>query len=490
MKKVLCFFIYALPLFCIAQKQGNIWYFGSHAGLDFNSGIPVPLSNGQTYTPDGTPIEGTAVMSDNNGSLLFYTNGNKIWNRNQQLMPNGDSLFSTFSSTQGALIIPQPGSSRYYYVFTVDDFYLDDLKYGFRYSVVDICLDGGLGDVISNRKNIKLLDTVAEKLTGVRHANGTDYWIIVHKYYSDAFYSYHLASTGIVGSVISHIGSRHPVAYGPQNSGYALGYMKASPNGQKLVVVSGNGYGLAEYFDFNRSTGVVSNFVNIQADSTYCYYGASFSPDNSKLYIACWLNDNGVYQFDLTAGGGNPNSVRGSKYKVAGQSPSHWAMQLGTDGKIYIATDTDYLSVINNPNNTGANCNYADSVIHLIGGTGTQDDGLPNFIDSYDYSNILYSCTTAQDTCPEIFIPSLFSPNNDGNNDFECIYGDKCLQSLHFVVYDRWGEKVFETNNSKDCWDGTFKGQRMNSAVFVYYLTAILISGEQIVKSGNISLVR
>jgi hypothetical protein len=138
MKKGIIYLFCFLPLLGIAQKQGNIWYFGTHAGLDFNSGIPVPLSNGQTYTPDGTPIEGTAVMSDNTGLLLFYTNGNKIWNKNHQLMPNGDSILSTFSSTQGALIVPQPGSSRYFYVFTVDDFYLDKLKYGFRYSIVDI----------------------------------------------------------------------------------------------------------------------------------------------------------------------------------------------------------------------------------------------------------------------------------------------------------------------------------------------------------------
>lgn len=65
------------------QKQGNIWYFGDHAGLDFNNGSPVALIDGQTYSPDGTAIEGTAAISDSLGSLLFYTNGMKIWNKNQ-----------------------------------------------------------------------------------------------------------------------------------------------------------------------------------------------------------------------------------------------------------------------------------------------------------------------------------------------------------------------------------------------------------------------
>src|SRR5208337_2415349 len=124
--------------------------------------------------------------------------------------------------------------------------------------------DSGFGDIMKEKKNIKLLDTVCEKLTAVRHANGTDYWVIVHKYYSDAFFSYHLSSAGIVDTVISHIGSRHPLSSLPPNiTGYSLGYLKASPNGQKLCIVSGNGYGIAEYFDFDKSSGVISNCVNI-----------------------------------------------------------------------------------------------------------------------------------------------------------------------------------------------------------------------------------
>jgi hypothetical protein len=391
MKKILNILLIIIPLLCSAQKQGNIWYFGDHAGLDFNSGIPIPLTNGQTYSEDGTTIEGSSVISDSSGSLLFYSNGNKIWNKNQQVMPNGDSLLSDFSSTQAALIIPQPGSSRYFYVFTVDDYYKDNLQYGFRYSIVDICLDNGLGDVIKEKKNIKLLDTVCEKLTAIRHANGIDYWVIVHKYYSDAFYSFHLTASGVVDTVISHIGSRHPLSSLPHNTGYSIGQLKASPNGQKLCIVSGNGYGIAEYFDFNKSTGIVSNCVNIQTDSIYCYYGASFSPDNSKIYISCWLNDNGLYQFNLNAGGGNADSVIASKFKISGQMPSHWALQLGSDGKIYIATGGAYLSVINNPNNAGLNCNYSDSTVHVFGNAGN-DSGLPNFIDSYDYSNTTYDC--------------------------------------------------------------------------------------------------
>ena len=91
--------------------------------------------------------------------------------------------------------------------------------------------------------------------------------------------------------------------------------------------------------------------------------------------------------------------------------------------------------------------------------------------------------------CGDVFVPSAFSPNNDGENDLECVYSD-CIESMTFSVYNRWGEKVFETDNMDICWDGTWKGKELNSAVFVYILDAHLITGERFTKKGNISLVR
>ncbi|HXC04942.1 MAG TPA: gliding motility-associated C-terminal domain-containing protein, partial [Bacteroidia bacterium] len=91
--------------------------------------------------------------------------------------------------------------------------------------------------------------------------------------------------------------------------------------------------------------------------------------------------------------------------------------------------------------------------------------------------------------CGEVYVPNFFSPNGDGKNDFECVYGH-CIQTLDFAIYDRWGEKVFETNDPKQCWDGTFRGKLMNSAVFAYYLKATLLNGQVISQKGNITLDR
>lgn len=91
--------------------------------------------------------------------------------------------------------------------------------------------------------------------------------------------------------------------------------------------------------------------------------------------------------------------------------------------------------------------------------------------------------------CGEVFVPSAFSPNNDGENDFECVYSD-CIDYFTFTIYNRWGEKVFETSDMNICWDGTWKGKELNSAVFVYILDGYLIDGQTIQQKGNISLIR
>ncbi|MFI5151316.1 MAG: kelch repeat-containing protein [Bacteroidia bacterium] len=91
--------------------------------------------------------------------------------------------------------------------------------------------------------------------------------------------------------------------------------------------------------------------------------------------------------------------------------------------------------------------------------------------------------------CGEVYVPNFFSPNGDGKNESECVYG-YCIKTLDFAIYDRWGEKVFETTDPKTCWDGTFRGKMMNSGVFAYYLKATLLNGKNISQKGNITLDR
>ncbi|HKR04467.1 MAG TPA: hypothetical protein VJY62_07510, partial [Bacteroidia bacterium] len=132
------------------QNQYNIWYFGDSSGVDFNSGIPVALSNSSMYA-----FEGCAVMCDSSGNILFYTNGGDhgawqggVWNRNHVLMPNGDlnGFNGCNSADQSSLIIPAPGNPSLFYLFTLDCIE-NGLAGGLRFSIIDMTLDNNNGDI-------------------------------------------------------------------------------------------------------------------------------------------------------------------------------------------------------------------------------------------------------------------------------------------------------------------------------------------------------
>jgi gliding motility-associated-like protein len=95
--------------------------------------------------------------------------------------------------------------------------------------------------------------------------------------------------------------------------------------------------------------------------------------------------------------------------------------------------------------------------------------------------------------CADIFVPTILSPNGNGGtaNKKICIYGE-CIVSLTFAVFDRWGEKVFETTdvNLNECWDGTHKGKQLNAGTFAYKLVITRTNNEIIEESGNITLIR
>ncbi|MCB9224381.1 MAG: gliding motility-associated C-terminal domain-containing protein [Crocinitomicaceae bacterium] len=91
--------------------------------------------------------------------------------------------------------------------------------------------------------------------------------------------------------------------------------------------------------------------------------------------------------------------------------------------------------------------------------------------------------------CGEVFVPTAFSPNDDGENDFLCVYTD-CWDQLTFTVYNRWGEKVFQNSSEDICWDGTWNGKELNPAVFVYTVDGRLLNGQVVSLKGNVSLVK
>jgi gliding motility-associated-like protein len=94
-------------------------------------------------------------------------------------------------------------------------------------------------------------------------------------------------------------------------------------------------------------------------------------------------------------------------------------------------------------------------------------------------------------TCqePEIFVPNSFTPNNDQQNDILYVRGST-IESLYFALYDRWGEKIFETEDKEKGWDGIYNGQKVPPGVFAYYLKAVCFDQSEFIKKGNITVIR
>jgi hypothetical protein len=234
--KISLLFFFIGMLVSHAQGEANIWYFGENAGLDFNSGSPVALTDGQLVTE-----EGCATISNSLGQLLFYTDGSIVYNNDHQVMVNGTGLMGNYSSTQSATIIPKPGSSNLYYIFTTDN---EHDPNGFRYSIVDMNLDSGNG-AVTNEKNVLVYTPTIENLGITKHANGIDFWIVTHGWNSNNFNTYLLTSTGLsVSPIVTSIGL--PVS----GSGFqAAGHIRLSPSGTKLAITSTSDF--VQLYDFD-----------------------------------------------------------------------------------------------------------------------------------------------------------------------------------------------------------------------------------------------
>ncbi|MDV6169622.1 T9SS type B sorting domain-containing protein [Flavobacterium sp. DG1-102-2] len=336
-------------------QQDNNWNFGRKAGLNFSTGRATAITNSAMTT-----MEGSASISDEDGQLLFYTNGIDVWNKNNQKMPHGTGLKGDQSSTQGTVIVPKPGSSTRYYIFAADK---EGGANGLTYSEVDMAADNGKGDVIAF--NAQLVTPVSEKVAAVYHANGKDIWVTTHHWGSNAFYSYLITASGVNTSpVISNTGL---VIEGDALSGHYAGWMAVSPDGKRLA--SANGLLAVELFDFDNATGIVSNAVTVKSPAR-CY-GAEFSANSKLLYVT---SDNALYQYKADADNVASTETEIAKLDVAS------SIKLAPDSKIYVVSKylSTKMSVINRPDTEGTGCNFEADGLDL--GEGQTFVGLPNFL--------------------------------------------------------------------------------------------------------------
>jgi gliding motility-associated-like protein len=357
------------------QLENNQWRFGYSAGLDFNGSSPVQVFDGVSATPEGS----ASIANPTTGQLMFYTDGVTIWNAQNTPMPNGTGLrggVTQLSSTTAAVIIPRPGSASQYYVVCIDEQFSPN---GITYSLVDMSLAGGLGDVVTSEKNIPLFQTTSEKLCVVPNAAGDGYWLISHDISNDSYIAFSVSASGIATTpVISTVGDSH---------GNGSGYLKISRDFTKMAV--GNLFSNAiELFSFNNGTGQFQSLFSVPFSfGTSTFYGVEFSPNSQFLYISNLTN---VVQYDISSL--NATAVEASAYVVIdyGFFSQPAALQLGPDNRIYIASST--VDVINCPNFANAACGFQQTPIP---GLSSGSYGLPGWI---------YSLTTPEPVVEEIII--------------------------------------------------------------------------------------
>lgn len=387
MKKTVSVIFFLTSIIAFSQGEANIWYFGQNAGIDFKSGNPIAISDGQLNT-----LEGCSSFSDANGNLLFYSDGSTVWNANHVPMPNGVFLRGDSSSTQSAMIIPKPNSTTEYYIFTVGS--LPGRNPGFNYYTIDMSKDSGLGDVVAGPIDLNegRADEWSEKVAAINGEECETFWVI--SYVSNEFKSYKITKNGVATNPVSSI-----VNYTAQDR---RGYLKISPDGKKIAIAHMADQQMILY-DFDNSTGIVSNqqFLNLQAPSNKPY-GVEFSGNGEKLYVHAtndfysddfieWNNPSNhfstLYQFDVSLP--TIQEINNSRFEIDSQNLYRGALQLGPDQKIYRALSASYnnggsyLGVIENPENDGLSCNYKHNAVNL--GTKKSTQGLPPFIASIFY---------------------------------------------------------------------------------------------------------
>lgn len=344
-----------------AQNETSKWYFGSGAAMDFAGSGPVGIVNSAMFTG-----EGSASIADGAGNLLFYTQGTTIWNANHLAMPNGTGLFGSSISCQSAVIVRQPGSTTLYYVFTMRNW--TDGGNGAHFSIVDMSLASGLGDVTT--KNQLIYANTRESLTAVCHSNGIDYWIVLHDMFTNEFKSYLLTSTGLAAvPVTSAVGSVF-------TGGNRYGALKSSPDNLRLAYALGGGSPSTEAYDFDRTTGLVSNPITLNNGLFTNAYGVDFSPNSQVLYVAEY-NGSTIQQFNLAAG--SPAAILASNTVISTGANRKANLQLGPDNRIYVCLAYQtFMGQINNPNTVGVGCNYVNNSVDLLG--RSNGIGIPNFM--------------------------------------------------------------------------------------------------------------
>jgi len=383
-----------------SQVKGDYnWIGGVQYGCDGDCRIGFNLN----FNPKPMEIEFTelywgfdrniAAISDEEGRMLFYSNGRGVFTPDHQLMPNGTGINDGewadifwdypqygFPGAQDIFILPDPGYQHGYYLIHKAPFYRPNelTLTEIRMSYVDMSHDFGKGDVVfKNEYFYTGHHLMASYLTAIRHQNQKDWWIIQPKVNDSTFLTFLLDETGIQRME-------------DQNTGYFFDKHRSSGSGTARFSPVGTQYAIYNYYDqlhvydFDRETGILSNHQIVEIydpeeidRESIRFSSVEWSPNSRFIYtsssedlfqVDTWEEDlqDGVRFIDSYNGAMDPFS---SRLYLMVQAP---------DCKIYMtpASGSYSLHVINKPDELGTNCDFVQGAIQL---PNSNSGGLPNF---------------------------------------------------------------------------------------------------------------
>ena len=378
-----------LPLFANAQGEYANWYFGQQAGLRFATGsAPQPLPGSAMIAASGC-----ATLSDAAGNLLFYTNGEQVWNRQHQVMAGGQSLGGNTRAAQGCAVLRVQGAAiPTAYVLTQQYSSPAGLFAPGIPVAAEIQLNGagGLGQVAQTGLPV-VADSILLRLGErqfapyqalVRHANGRDCWLLTRLHQQGIFLATLLDGTGrwpCARTVVSRV-----LPSRIASSALRSGALVASPDGRTLLY---NDVGASYLLRFDPVTGQVSAPLplthpapTIPSDINPYALGGTFSPDGTRLYLNRIYQPGANYnspavqvvQYDLSAGTAAAVAASGMEiYNVAaptGTGNVPWYSQRGVDGVVYFSVNgAPFLDAILSPNVRGRACRYTPAYQQLGG---------------------------------------------------------------------------------------------------------------------------
>jgi len=374
-----------------AQGENDNWYFGNKAAVNFSNSTPVAIPNSAMET-----LEACGSVSDSNGNLLFYLSPQKIWNRDNQVMSNGN-LVSYLDTAQQLAIVKNPANDDQYYVFTTGVNGLNNINYRINYSIVDMTLGNigtngyPLGEVMYRFKQIPVIDEIgnvftSEAITIVPNTDGVSYWVLIPN--DKRLYAYRLDANGFDNGnpVISNLyipisGNHYGIKASPKvyYSNFTH-YICISPWTDNNVWGAPDSYFTNQVYSFNAATGEITPDFYLEANALRTY-SAEFNKDASVLFLGA----QDLYAVDLiNSSGTSVHVMMVYDDPQPYSSATGMAIQRNAKNDIYFSKNFQlYLAQILKPDVFGPGIGYDLNAIYL-GGTGSTESGLPQLIPSLD----------------------------------------------------------------------------------------------------------